>query len=665
MSPTSLPSLDTLLKRAGWRLLASFKDAIVLALAAYLAFNLRFDGVVPVVYQRAMWLALCVWCVSKTLILALGGVTRRHWQYTSLYDAQRLLLLNTAGSLVGASLLLLTLGAWGIPRSIYVLEWMLSGFLLLIGGLAFRALAISIDAHWARGGATRTFIYGSGAAGLQLLWELRQNRSLKCDVVGFIDDDASKIGLKLAGRRVLGTGDDLKALADKHAVKKVLVAIPSATGPQIARIFDLLVDTGLEFKTVPSLGDLIKGRNLDGQIRNIAVEDLLGRKAVRLNQDNIKERIKGRVVMVTGAAGSIGSELCRQIARFSPAALIGFDVAETPLFQIDRELRNTFPDLVFHPEVGSITNVEHLRRVIGGYRPAIIYHSAAYKHVPLMERHVFAAVENNIFGTWNTAVTALDFGVEDFVMISSDKAVRPTSVMGATKRVAELLIRGLQRDMTTKFVSVRFGNVLGSNGSVVPIFKEQIAAGGPVTVTHPEMRRYFMTIPEASQLVLQAFAIGKGGDVFLLDMGEPVKIVDLARSLILLSGLKPDKDIEIKFTGLRPGEKLFEELNLHDEALVSTSHAKIRRYLSPAGPDMARLKAHLQGFARVISEGDVPELVSHLTDLIPDYVPDIHAMGPPQPDPEHAMALRFEKLGSSKGKRDLVLPHLGSTPELG
>ena len=665
MSPTSLPSLDTLGKRVGWRLLASFKDAIVLALAAYLAFNLRFDGAVPLRFQRVMWLALCLWCVVKALILALGYVTRRHWQYTSLYDAQRLLLLNTAGSVVGGLLLLLTLGAWGVPRSIYILEWMLSGFLLLTGSLVFRAMAISIETRWAKGTATRTLIYGSGAAGLQLLWELRQNRSLKCDVVGFIDDDPSKVGLKLAGQRVLGTGDNLKELAEKHSIKKVLVAIPSASGQQITRIFDLLVNAELEYKTVPSLGDLIKGRNLDGQIRNIAVEDLLGRKAVRLNQEHIKERIQGKVVMVTGAAGSIGSELCRQIARFNPAALIGFDVAETPLFQIDRELRKTFPDLVFHPEVGSITNVEHLRRAIGSHRPAIIYHSAAYKHVPLMERHVFAAVENNIFGTWNTAITALDFGVEDFVMISSDKAVRPTSVMGATKRVAELLIRGLQQDMKTKFVSVRFGNVLGSNGSVVPIFKEQIAAGGPITVTHPEMRRYFMTIPEASQLVLQAFAIGKGGDVFLLDMGEPVKIVDLARSLILLSGLKPDKDIEIKFTGLRPGEKLFEELNLHDEALAPTSHAKIRRYLSPVGPDMVRMKAHLHGFARVISEGDVPQLVSHLTDLIPDYVPDIHAMGPPQPDPERAMALQFEKSGSSKGKRDLVLPHLGSTPELG
>ncbi len=665
MSPTSLPSLDTLGKRIGWRLLASFKDVVVLALAAFLAFNLRFDGAVPIRYQRAMWVALCVWCVSKTLVLALGGVTRRHWQYTSMHDAQRLVLLNTAGSVLCGALLFLTLGPWGIPRSIYILEWVLSGFLLLVGSLVIRAVAMAMDTHWAKGVATRTLIYGAGAAGLQLLWELRQNRSLRCDVVGFIDDDPSKIGLKLAGKRVLGTGGDLKTLATRHGGKKVLIAIPSATGQQITRIFDLLVDSGLEYKTVPSLGDLIKGRNLDGQIRDIAVEDLLGRKAVQLNLDHIKERIQGKVVMVTGAAGSIGSELCRQIARFNPAALVGFDIAETPLFQIDRELRKNFPHLVFHPEVGSITNPAHLRRAIRSHRPAIIYHSAAYKHVPLMERHVFAAIENNIFGTWNTATAALDLGVEDFVMISSDKAVRPTSVMGATKRVAELLIRSLQEDHRTKFVSVRFGNVLGSSGSVVPIFKEQIASGGPVTVTHPDMRRYFMTIPEASQLVLQAFSIGKGGDVFLLDMGEPVKIVDLAKSLILLSGLKPDKDIEIKFTGLRPGEKLFEELNLHDESLVPTSHVKIRRYLCPTGPDISQLKAHMQGLARVITEGDLTKLVSHLTDLIPDYVPDIHLMGPPQTEPVHTMAVQFEiPIKGTNGKRDLVLADLGSTPEL-
>jgi FlaA1/EpsC-like NDP-sugar epimerase len=372
---------------------------------------------------------------------------------------------------------------------------------------------------------------------------------------------------------------------------------------------------------VPGLGDLIQGTELGQQIRDVAVEDLLGRKPVHLDQDSIRERIRGRVVMVTGAAGSIGSELCRQIAQFRPLALIGFEEAETPLFQLDRELARTFPDLLFYPEIGNITRPDVLRQVMERYRPSVLYHAAAYKHVPMMESHVFAAVENNIFGTWQVALAAAQYGVEDFVMISTDKAVRPTSMMGATKRMAELVIRALQKERGTKFVAVRFGNVLGSSGSVVPIFKDQIAAGGPVTITHPEMRRYFMTIPEAAQLVLQAFSIGKGGEVFVLDMGEPVKIVDLARNLIFLSGLKPDRDIKIEFTGVRPGEKLFEELNLQDENLVPTSHVKIRSYVSSYNFDIAQIRAYIQDLRQAVNARDALRIVLLLKELIPDYTP--------------------------------------------
>jgi FlaA1/EpsC-like NDP-sugar epimerase len=325
--------------------------------------------------------------------------------------------------------------------------------------------------------------------------------------------------------------------------------------------------------------------------------------------------------MVTGAAGSIGSEICRQIAPFRPLAIVGFDQAETPLFHMDREMATNFPDITFYPEIGSITNRGTLKRVMQRYHPSILYHAAAYKHVPLMENHVFAAVETNIFGTWNVARAASEYGVDDFVMISTDKAVRPTSVMGGTKRIAELLIRALQAESNTKFVAVRFGNVLGSNGSVVPIFKEQIAAGGPVTVTHPEMTRYFMTIPEASQLVLQAFSIGKGGEVFVLEMGQPVKIVDLAKNLILLSGFQPERDIEIQFTGLRPGEKMFEELNLPDEHLISTSHPKIRSYVCHQNLDLIQLKASLQHLQAIVEGQDVANLVLLLKELVPDYNP--------------------------------------------
>ena len=342
---------------------------------------------------------------------------------------------------------------------------------------------------------------------------------------------------------------------------------------------------------------------------------------MRLDQQAIRDRIQGKVVMVTGAAGSIGSEICRQIAPFHPLAVVGFDEAETPLFQIDRELRKSYPHLVFHPEIGNITRPDNVRRVMQKFQPSIVYHAAAYKHVPMMEKHVFAAVENNIFGTWQVALAAARHGVEDFVMISTDKAVRPTSIMGATKRVAELVIRALQQETGTRFVAVRFGNVLGSNGSVVPIFKEQIAVGGPVTVTHPEMTRYFMTIPEASQLVLQAFSMGRGGEVFVLDMGEPVRIVDLARNLILLSGLQPDHDIKIRFSGVRPGEKLFEELNLNDECLVPTSHAKIRSFVSRCDVDTRQVGARLQDLRRIVEMQDVTGLALLLKEMIPDYNP--------------------------------------------
>ncbi len=349
---------------------------------------------------------------------------------------------------------------------------------------------------------------------------------------------------------------------------------------------------------------------------------------------------------------------------FRPIALIGFDQAETPLFQIDRELRTSFPSLAFHPELGDVTVTEHLNRVMQHYAPSILYHAAAYKHVPLMERHIFAAVQNNIFGTWQTALAAIRHGVEDFVMISTDKAVRPTSMMGATKRISELVIRALQTRSETRFVAVRFGNVLGSNGSVVPIFKEQIAAGGPVTVTHPEMRRYFMTIPEAAQLVLQAFSIGKGGDVFLLDMGEPVKIVDLAMNLILLSGLKPERDIKIQFTGLRPGEKLFEELNLHTESLLPTLHAKIRRYSSPSSLDSAQLLTHLQELAQIVEQRDEARLIELLQVMIPDYTPSAQLREAALPDAS-TLAEYMDAGSSARAIRDTVLAELAPIPENG
>lgn len=597
-------------------------DGAAFAVSGFLAFELRFDFLPPANYLQPMVVALGIWITAKSAAFIAAKLDCGGWRYTSAQDAVRIVLANSAGSMIGGSAVLFLLGPWGIPRSVFILDWMLSCLLTLGSRLVVRVLFTTHRyPRGSEGERTRILIYGAGGAGVALLREIQQNDALLFDVIGLIDDDPSKCRLILLGKRVLGAGGDLGALVREHGIEKVFIAIPSASGPQMMRILKLATDAKVEYKTVPSLGELIQGTELGKQIREVAVEDLLGRKPVQLDQEKIRERVEGRVVMVTGAAGSIGSEICRQLVKFNPLALVGFDEAETPLFHLDREMARRFPDVAFYPEIGSITNREALKRVMDRYQPSILYHAAAYKHVPMMERHIFSAVETNIFGTWNVARAAVEHGVDDFVMISTDKAVRPTSMMGATKRIAEMVIRALQKESATKFVAVRFGNVLGSNGSVVPIFKEQIAAGGPVTVTHPEMTRYFMTIPEASQLVLQAFSIGKGGEVFVLEMGEPVRIADLAKNLILLSGLQPGREIEIQYTGLRPGEKMFEELNLQDELLIPTSHAKIRSYIGNHIKDLKQIKAVLLRLQKISEEQDIANLVLLLKELIPDYNP--------------------------------------------
>jgi FlaA1/EpsC-like NDP-sugar epimerase len=622
MLPTSFSRRENHARLILHRMVGYLVDWSAFALSGFLAFELRFDFVLPTQYLRSLVVALGIWIIAKAAAFVIGKMDRGGWRYTSAYDAVQIVLANTAGSILGGLSLLYFLGSHGIPRSVYILDWLLACLLTLGTRLSVRVFVTSRGRKPRAGSEqVRTLIYGAGAAGLALLWELRQNDSLMCDVIGLIDDDPSKGHLILQGKRVLGSGEELAVLARKHNIKRVLIAIPSATGPQMVRILQLALDAGVQYKMVPGLGEMIEGAGLGKQLRDVAVEDLLGRKPVYLDQEGIRARIQGEVILVTGAAGSIGSEICRQIARFKPQALVGFDEAETPLFEIERELQQSFPQLVFHAEIGSITHPEALRRVMQRYQPSCLFHAAAYKHVPMMEKHVFAAIENNVFGTWKVAQAAINNGVRDFVMISTDKAVRPTSMMGATKRVAELLIRSLQHEGSTKFVAVRFGNVLGSNGSVVPIFKEQIAAGGPVTVTHPEMCRFFMTIPEASQLVLQAFSIGRGGEVFVLDMGEPVKIVDLARNLILLSGLQPDREIKIQFTGLRPGEKLFEELNLQSESLVATSHEQIRSYVSPVHIHAKQMKEYLRDLQQISNEQDIGRLLLLLKELIPNYNP--------------------------------------------
>jgi FlaA1/EpsC-like NDP-sugar epimerase len=590
----------------------------VFALSGVAAFLLRFDFGLPPGHMRHLAYALSIWLGVKIVLFRVAKLDRGWWRYVSVTDLLRLVLVNFVGSTLSC-VVILCIAPPGFPRSIYLLDLMIC-FLGTAGLRVIVRMMAEATANKRNGAAEKnTLIYGAGEAGVTLLREIQRNPKLLYRVRGFLDDRPDKNGMRFLGVPVLGGGDQVDELVTKCNIDTILIAIPSAIGAQMTQILERCHAAGVEYKTIPGLGEVIEERGLVGQIREVAVEDLLGRNPVRPEDDQIRGTLEGKIVLVTGAAGSIGSELCRQIARFKPAGIVGFEIAESPLFEIDRDMRQAFPAIPFYPEIGSIQNRTRLDEVLRRYSPSIVYHAAAYKHVPMMEAHVFEAVENNVFGTYNVAMAAAEHGVEDFIMISSDKAVRPTNVMGATKRVTELLLLGLQNG-GTRYVAVRFGNVLGSNGSVIPIFKKQIAAGGPVTVTHPEMRRYFMTIPEASQLVLQASTMGLGGEIFVLDMGAPVKIVDLARNLILLSGLRPDEDIKIEFTGIRPGEKLYEELNFVEEDTIPTPNEKIKIFTGNGMPSSG-MEPYLEALRHICKRRDVPDLVLTLKDLIPEYNP--------------------------------------------
>ena len=605
------------------------------AFAGATAFLLRFDFSIPSNYLRDFLWAVLIWVIVKTVTFQMAKLNRRGWRYVSFVDLYRLVVANSTASIISCCIILLLLPR-GFPRSLYALD-----FALCVLGTAGLRASVRMIAELTRtpriAGEKRALIYGAGDAGITLLREIRNNSRLPYHVIGFIDDSTGKQKLRLGEVSVIGQGDEVAKLVAELAVDIILIAIPSATGAEMKRILELCRAAGAPCKTVPGLSEVIEGRALAGQIRDVAVEDLLGRTQVHLEEEQIRRALEGRVVLVTGAAGSIGSELCRQITRFQPTCIVGFDIAESPLFEIDREMRRQFPSVPFHPEIGNIQNRARLGEIFDRYRPSTVYHAAAFKHVPLMESHVFEAVENNIFGTRNVAVSAAEHGVSDFVLISSDKAVRPGNIMGATKRIAELVLTSLQNGHT-KYVAVRFGNVLGSSGSVIPIFKQQIAAGGPVTVTHPEMRRFFMTVPEACQLVLQAATIGLGGQICVLDMGEPVKILDLARNLITFSGLRPDEDIQIQFTGVRPGEKLYEELGTVLENTVPTSHEKIRIFASGTMQCSAP-EQWLESLHAICERRDLAQLIASIRTVVPDYTPSADLLKQLIGIPEHSFAV--------------------------
>lgn len=620
--------MSSAMEKWGRRVFAWVCCFAVVSVSYYAACLLRFEFSIPARERQRLYEGFLIALAVKGPALCLFRLQLVRWpRYAAFTDLVTLIRANVTASILMTANIYLLLDD-GFPRSVYCLDLLVC--ILVSGGLRFAARLIYEFRFQTHDGTERgLLIYGAGVAGLDLAREIRGNPRLGYRTIGFLDDDPRKHGARFLGLPVLGSGDEAAKIVAAQSerglpVREIVVSMPSASGKQIRSAVQKGRSAGVNCRIVPGLGGLISGQLQVENGREISVTDLLERDPVTLDLKNARRAFGGRVVLVTGAAGSIGSELCHQLAEVAPSKLIALDQAESDLFALEGSLRNRFPRLPLCPEIGDIHDARRMEEIIVEHGVHSIFHAAAYKHVPVMERNVCEAVRNNVIGTWNLAQTAWRANVAHFLMISTDKAINPSSIMGLTKRVAELLVTASRPSVgsgrNTRFVCVRFGNVLVSNGSVVPIFQKQIAAGGPVTVTHPEMQRYFMTVQEAVQLVLEAAAMGGASEIYMLDMGRPVKIVDLARKMIQLRGLVPDEDIEIRFVGIRPGEKLFEELNLKGERLVPTTHEKIRvfqgRHLTFR--ELVPWVAELQ---HLIWRGDADAIVSHMRLLVPEYQP--------------------------------------------
>jgi FlaA1/EpsC-like NDP-sugar epimerase len=609
-------------RRANWRNpLAFAHDVAATALAWCLAYLFRLNFELQEPFASAM-VSTLAWVVplQAPLFLALG-MYRGLWRYASFLDLRRIVLAAALGAMVIALAILLFRIPW-VPRSVLLLYPILLAALMGGSRIAYRAWK---EGHLSRLGSDdgrRVVVLGAGAAAANLLGNL--GRSAEWNFVGLLDDDPVKLRREIHGVPVLGSLADLPAIAAEREVQLAIIAMPKASHSVRRRALELCSQAGIPAMTVPSYEDLVSGNVTVSQLRRVELDDLLGRNPVTLDSAGLSSWLHDRVVLVTGAGGSIGSELCRQILKFAPARLVALETSELALYNLEQELGSRTGNTALAYVVGDVKNARRLDAVLVQHRPSAIFHAAAYKHVPLMEEeNAWEAVQNNTLGTWRVADAAIRHGIVKVVIVSTDKAVNPTSVMGASKRLGELVCQALSTPRT-RFVAVRFGNVLGSTGSVIPKFRRQIAAGGPVTVTHPEMRRYFMSIPEAAQLVLQAGLMGRGGEILVLDMGEPVKIADLARELIRLSGLS-ESDVRIEFTGLRPGEKLYEELLADDERTLPTPHPKLRIMKADAPPSIAWVAETVRWLE---SPGILPAdaVRAGLAARIPEYQPARNGM---------------------------------------
>ncbi len=610
-------------------------DIILLFCSIYFSHLIRFDFSIP----GLTW-ELLISLLPYVLFIKLGcffyfDVYKGMWRYTGLNDLMNIVKASTIATGCIIILILYANRFEDISRSVFIIDWCLT-LIFIIGLRVFTRLCFSrftetisfndikdvffqslkIKPKPGKG----VLIIGAGDCGQMICREFQANASIQSHVIGFLDDDKTKLGRKIHGVPVLGKIDELKPIVDSTGAEEVIIAIPSAGSQRMRQFVELCNAADIDFKTVPDMGELIDGKIKISSIRNVEYKDLLGREPVKLDKLKIGKYLGQKTVLVTGAAGSIGTGLCRQIGSYFPGTLILFERAESPLYDLDLELKKNYPSLDIMPVLGDINNVDEIKKTFEAFHPDIVFHAAAYKHVPMLEKYPWKAIENNIFGTKNLVEMAHQYKCEKFVFVSTDKAVNPFNIMGASKRIAEMIVQNFFKNSSTNFITVRFGNVIGSVGSVIPLFKKQIQEGGPVTVTHPDIIRFFMLIPEACQLILQAGAMGNGGEIFILEMGDPVKIDNMARDLIRLSGFEPDVDIKIEYTGLRPGEKLYEELMSHQENVIPTNHKKIL-VLNSTRIDLKDLKNKFETLKLAAFNRDVEVIKRLFKDIVPEYVP--------------------------------------------
>lgn len=562
------------------RIFMVLMDICIVILTSITALIVRFEfslSAVPKYYIGVVWSSLPATLVIAIIVFYVFRLYSSLWVYAGVTELLYLAAACIVDTLLNTVTILLNYRdqEYPLPRSWYFIYGTLLLAFMFISRYSYRAVRTFFGKKVDEKNLKRVLVVGAGEAGNSIIKEISGSRFVNMHIVGFVDDDKSKIGKYMHGVKVLGDRNDIIEIANEYLVDEIIIAIPTASAKETKAILDICKQTGCELKRLPGMYQLVNGDVSISKLKDVDVNDLLGRDPITVDLDSIMGYVSDKVVMVTGGGGSIGSELCRQIASHNPKQLVIVDIYENTTYDIQQELKRNYPELDLVVLIASVRNTKRMDLIFDKYRPEIVYHAAAHKHVPLMEDSPNEAVKNNVLGTWKVVQAADKYNVKRFVMISTDKAVNPTNIMGATKRICEMIIQTYNNRSKTEYVAVRFGNVLGSNGSVIPLFKKQIEAGGPVTVTHPDIIRYFMTIPEAVSLVLQAGAYAKGGEIFVLDMGEPVKIVDLARNLILLSGHKPDEDIQIVCTGLRPGEKLYEEMLMKEEGMQETANKLI------------------------------------------------------------------------------------------